>query len=487
MKPNPLRLLGSVALLLAGALSNACTPDADERSAKAQPPDVLVISVDCLRADHVGPYGSEHDATPAIDAVARDGIVFENAFAQANWTKPSVASLMTGLYVRNHGVVVGTDYFDEAGVHKVGANSFPLPDDLPLMSEAFQSAGYRTGGFIENSHIHPAMGFGRGFEVYEKAKPAARSLETWLSTLTPGEPFFAYLHVIGPHDPYDGTTHGARFAEDYRTKFGEFDSQIDWSDLYYKKKVKSFTPEDLKQARSFYAAEVNFYDQEQLAPILRWLKDNDRYDDALIVITSDHGEELFDHGGWAHGHTLYDEVIRVPLIIKLSRQSPGLEPGSRVREMVEQIDLFPTLCRLAGCEVPYDIDGLGFDALLTGDRAEDPEAFAISEFGKGVRTQVLAAAIIQGQAKAVRFYPSPVGPLLKGPRARRDMDRTELLLLDPQTDAPVDPQDSAQATRLEALLKAAAGLTPTIRHAPVDAIRHTQDDLEELRALGYVE
>ena len=164
----------------------ACSPDA---IVPLRSPDVLVISVDCMRADHVGAYGYDRDTTPAIDSIARDGIFFDRAYAQANWTKPSVASLMTGLYVRNHGVVVGTDYFDAEGVHKVGANSFPLPDDIPLMSEAFRSAGYRTVGFIENSHLIPAQGFGRGFDTYEKAKPAARYLEDWLVELSPQESF----------------------------------------------------------------------------------------------------------------------------------------------------------------------------------------------------------------------------------------------------------------------------------------------------------
>jgi arylsulfatase A-like enzyme len=174
---------------------------------------------------------------------------------------------MTSLYVRNHGVVVGTDYFDDEGVHKVGANSFPLPDDIPLLSEAFSSIGYRTAGFIENSQINEAQGFGRGFDVYEKVKPAAGRLQEWLRTLTVDEPFFAYVHLIGPHDPYDGGQ-GRLFQREYRARFGEYDSSIDWTDLKYKKKVKQYSEQDLLQARAFYDAELNYFDQEEIAPLI---------------------------------------------------------------------------------------------------------------------------------------------------------------------------------------------------------------------------
>ncbi|MGD8282181.1 MAG: sulfatase [Gemmatimonadota bacterium] len=482
---------GWLVFALGWALLVSCSPDvgedAPQTTAARTRPDVLVISVDCMRADHVGAYGYERDTTPAIDAIARDGIRFERAYAQANWTKPSVASLMTGLYVRHHGVVIGTDWFDDRGVHTVGRDSFPLPPDLPTLAESFRKVGYRTAGFIENSHIVPEMGFGRGFDVYEKAKPAADHLAAWLSELAEDEAFFAYVHLIGPHDPYDGGL-GSHFREDYRTRFGRYDSEIDWTDLSYKKKVKSYTEQDLLQARALYDAELRFFDQEQIAPLLDWLRGNGRYDDTVVVVTADHGEELYEHRRWAHGETLYNAVARIPLILKLPRSRPGRRPpGSSVSELVEQIDVFPTLCAITGCPIPDGLDGRSFAALALGEREEDPDAYAVTEFGKGVRTQVLAASIVRGDAKWVEFYPAGVGPILKGPRApKRDPD-PKSVLLDAHTDEIQARVGHDVAHPLRDLLENALGDSPAIRHPLIAPVGHTDLELEELRALGYVE
>jgi arylsulfatase A-like enzyme len=450
-------------------------------------PDVLVVSVDCMRADHVGAYGYHRDTTPAIDSIASDGIRFERAYAQANWTKPSVASLMTGLYVRHHGVVIGTDWFDAEGVHTVGRNTFPLPSDLPTLAESFRDDGYRTAGFVENSHVVPEMGFGRGFLVYEHTTPASSRLEAWLSDLSDDESFFAYLHLIGPHDPYDGGL-GSRFRDDYRTRFGRYDSEIDWTDLSYKKKVESYTEQDLLQARALYDAELRFFDQEQIAPLLDWLRRNGRYDDTAIVVTADHGEELYEHRRWAHGETLYNAVARIPLIVKLPTSRPGTRaPGSSVSELVEQIDLFPTLCALVGCEIPDGLDGRSFAALLRGQREEDPEAYAVTEFGRGVRDQVLAASIVRGEEKWVEFYPVSPGPILKGPRAPKHEASPNSVLLDAHTDEIQARVGREVAHPLRDLLEGALGASPAIRHPLVDPVEHTDVELQELRALGYLE
>jgi len=448
--------------------------------------DVIIISIDCMRADHVGAYGYERNTTPVIDSIARDGIRFDRAYAQANWTKPSVASLMTGLYVRNHGVVVGTDYFDEEGHHKVGSNSFPLPSDLPLISEAFREIGYETAGFVENSHLVPGQGFARGFDTYEKVKPAAKRLQKWISALESEAPFFAYLHLIGPHDPYDGG-HGEQFATEYRNRFGEYESEIDWTDLSYKKKVKSFSDHDLLQANALYDAELNYFDQVHVSPLIDFLKENGRYPEALIVITSDHGEELQDHGRWAHGHSLYNEVTRIPLIVKLPASTQGLPAGTHVSEVVEQIGVFPTLCNLVGCETPDQLDGRSFAQLLVGGRAEDPNAYAVSEFGKGVRAKVLAASIVQGDSKWVEFYPPELGPVLQGPTAPKNDMNPMSILLDARTDEILSRVEHDVPHPMRTLLKRAVGESPAIRHELVTSAGYSQDQIEELRALGYVE
>ena len=180
-------------------------------------------------------------------------------------------------------------------------------------------------------------------------------------------------------------------------------------------------------------------------------------------------------------------MIRIPLIIKLPKSQAGLKAGSRIDEVVEQIDLFPTLCGLVGCAVPEGVDGRGFEEVLTGDRSVDPEAYAITEFGKGVR--VLAASIVRGETKAVHFYPSSIGPRLKGPRAPRDRSDSGTILLDASSDEVLaaEERDEREAIVLRALLEEALGKSPEIRHHLIQAVGQSERDLDELRALGYIE
>ncbi|MCA9792422.1 MAG: sulfatase, partial [Candidatus Eremiobacteraeota bacterium] len=257
-------------------------------------PNVLVYVVDTLRADALGCYGSKAH-TPNFDALAKDGVIFHQAQAAAGWTKPSVASILTGLPAREHGC---QDYGD---VLRAGVTRLPEP---------FQKAGYRTRAVVANDFISTVAGFGQGFEQFDlRSKDSAEEINQvafqWLDQ--PGK-FFLYLHTLEPHSPY---------APEGQTPIDSQQLSVLRRDaLYHKDSV----PARLEQARALYAAEVEANDRA-FGQLIAHLKAKGLYDNTLIVLLSDHGEEFLEHGSVEHGQSLYQEILRVPVIMKLPQQA----------------------------------------------------------------------------------------------------------------------------------------------------------------------
>ncbi len=463
----------------------ASAPDvASARLADVRADKVMVILVDTVRGDHVSAYGYERETSPVIDAIARDGIRFTRAYAQSNWTKPSVASLFTGLYPRHHGVVIGSAAMNEAGelekVEKLGA--YPMPSDLPLLAETFRENGFETVGFVENSHVNESQGFGRGFDDYRRAVPAERFLRKHLKRRKQDGPIFAYLHLIGPHDPYDNEKGG---FDAYRTRFGDPGSNVDFKKLDYKKR-NDLEARDIEQAVSLYDAELAYYDQDRLGTLMEWMRESGEYDDWLIVVTSDHGEELYERESWAHGHTLYEEVVRVPMILKLPKDMAGRAAGSAVDEVVELVDLFPTLAEFAGIEVGTEIDGDSLASLIRGEREVDHHAIAISEHATHTREQVLGAAIISRDHKLIEAYDygSAMPLRLLGSRREALFD----LAADPAEDVNRYEAKPSVVASLRDTLHARVGASPAITHRSTgEMVELSDEETEHLRALGYIE
>lgn len=444
---------------------------------------VLIISIDAVRPDHVSAYGYERETTPAIDSVARDGIVFNRAYAQANWTKPSIASLFTGLYQRHHGVTVGSGRVSADGSAQKAVESVPLPAQLPTMAEAFAAAGFRTAGYVENSHLTVNQGFQRGFEDYGRFKPADVYLKDWLSGLDREEKTFSFIHLIGPHDPYDNED---RDFQPYRERFEKYDSPVDFLDLSYKKR-NDLTEIDVMQAVSLYDSELAYFDGKQVARLLEWLRSSGRYDDLLIIITSDHGEELYDHGDWAHGHSLYEEVTRVPLIVKLplSLQQASPSPIRRIDELVELIDLFPTFADLCGLDAPENLDGQSLVNLIANGSDPNLDPVAITEYGRTNDYAIIAAAIVSGDLKMIENYSPEHGPGILGfsrtPEKRfYRVDGMAEHLLPAFGDTP-------EATEIRDLLISRLGPSNLLALKSEESVRLTKEEVDRLEALGYLE
>lgn len=362
-----LRAWGSpalVALVVAGvigvatALPPAQASDGSRGSAPDGAPNVLVIVVDTLRADHLPAYGYEEGRTPNLDRFAEDAVRYEQAFANASWTRPSFASILTGRYASSHGVMGKPD---------------SLPDDAVTLPEALQGGGYETAGFVTNFNVGPYFNFQQGFDeytflepefvlgaddsaaklllvqfmrqriehmraasgsvepgtAYQDAETVNRHLASWLERGERDRPFFLFVGYMDPHDPYfphpyDGTGY-ARAAH------------------------QSPDPSEAPRLRELYDGEITYWD-EHFGRLIDDLRRRGLYDDMMIVVTSDHGEEFAEHGGFWHGTTLYDEQVHVPLFVKYPRNERG---GSTEARWVQSVDLMPSILAQVGIsEVP---------------------------------------------------------------------------------------------------------------------------------------
>lgn len=328
---------------------------------EAAGPNVLVYLVDTLRRDRLGVYGYPRDTSPRLDAFAREAIVFENAYSPTSWTRPAAASLLSGLSpVR----------------HRTSGRAHRLPEGVALLGEHFQAAGYRTLAVSTNPNVIPLWGFDRGFDRFDdldstgnpaRADAVVDHTLAALAELPPDQPFFYYVHTMDPHTPYDP-------PPDYAQKFAK--NEIDGPGLY--------------------DGEIAFGDAE-FGRLLDRLRELGRYDDTLIVYVSDHGEELGDHGGYYHGVTLFEEVVRIPLLIRL----PGnARAGERVARLATLMDILPTLLAAAGRDVPDGLDGI--DLLADGDPAEERPVFFDLTLDFNIHHTNVLRGVRSGRFKYVR-------------------------------------------------------------------------------------
>lgn len=314
------------------------------QSAAASGGPIILISIDTLRADHLPAYGYRALATPGIDALAADGILFERAYSHVPLTLPAHTSMLSGLLPMEHGVR------DNVG--------FRVKTEARLLPHWLRERGFATGGVVSADVLRGDTGIGQGFEFYDDRMPptfAGASLDEaqrdgaaslvvgrgWMEAQASSR-FFLFLHLYEPHAPY---TPPARYA--------------------------GYTP---------YDGEIACAD-EIVARLTQWLRDRGWYDGATIFLMSDHGEGLSDHGEPEHGLFLYEEAVHVPFIVKLPGQKPR---GRRVKELVQHVDLLPTILDLVGAPVPSTLPGRSLRPLLEGRADPWPQRGIYSEalFGR---------------------------------------------------------------------------------------------------------
>ena len=338
-------------------------------------PVVILYLVDTLRADHTTPYGYPRETTPELAAFAKDSVVFETAIAQASWTKPSVASILTSQL---------------PGIHRAVQLRDPLDSGQVTLAEMLQAKGYATGAAIANWVIYSeGNNFEQGFDVLvglhgaddrpSKLVEAAAVVDASLAWLDArqGVPVFLYAHTMDPHVPYAAP---APFNHKFDPQPVEghpgVDPRTDYKDA-----------EDRDRLVAQYDGDIAYGDQE-FGRFVRELKKRGLYDRALIVFMADHGEEFLDHGGWLHGRSVFDELIRIPLIVKFPG---GRGAGRRVRQQVQAVDVLPTILENEALPVPPlpAIAGLPLQGVLSGQTPERPAVSEISHRGfvaHGMRT-----------------------------------------------------------------------------------------------------
>jgi arylsulfatase A-like enzyme len=301
-----------------------------------------MIVADALRADHLECYGYELKTAPHLANFAAESLVFEKALSNSPWTKPSIGSLLTSLYPHEHGAFRWTDN---------------LRNSCLTLAEVFRNRNYRTYALQTNSSITRRHNFHQGFDIYEelidgKAQQVSEKFCAWLRK-NKKRPFFAYLHLMDTHIPYNAPDEFSReISLDGERAFS-------WSELKTMDirilSLLGISQEHRQPLVRLYDAAIRTVD-ECFERIIAQLKNLNIFDNTLIIFTSDHGEEFWEHGGFAHGHNLYNETLRVPLILKYGERLPRKRIGS----YVQLLDVFPVLLNLAGIQQSWKLRGRDF-------------------------------------------------------------------------------------------------------------------------------
>lgn len=453
--------------LAAGSLlfASACS----EVATKSARPNVVLISIDSLRSDHLGCYGYERNTSPTIDRLAGEGARFANALSTTSWTLPAHASMFTGLLNQSHGVI--------------GDNRY-LVDEHVTLAEVLRDGGYQTAGFYGAPYLHPTFGMDQGFDAYESSgvgwrdiaeedfreKTSKGQVESgsditgprtvaavagWLENLDEG-PFFLFVHLWDVHFDYNPPEHYVElFDPDYA-------GDLDASGLHGNPSVHAgMDPRDLEHLIALYDGEIRFTD-DSLDQILKLPGLSDRLDNTILIVTADHGEEFFEHGHKDHRNSLFDEVLRIPLIVRW----PGhITSGRVVKDQVQIVDIFPTLLSMAGIEIPVAVQGRDLSGLLAGETLEPVDA--LSQLGgQLVALRTNEYKLIQRRERAVEF--------------RLERDPGEL--------APLAPREHARERLAHAVAEAVAfrgGMGA--RAVPPRKEKLAPEIREQLRSLGYIE
>jgi len=504
----PLLLL----LLASGVSAVSCSPNAE----LATKPNVILISIDTLRADALSAYGCPDATSPNIDALASRGVLFEDVTSSTSWTLPAHISMLTGLTVSAHGIC------DERLWNAVRVEGGP--DELPLrgeyLSESLGRAGYQAAGFFTWKYLDSKFGFGQGFETWRRvgntvwadgpkrerylklvAERKTEELREWtteeplafdqqapsanlvvdagLEWLDQADdsPFFLFLHLFDVHDDYvPPSPFDKAFDADYTgTVDGRNVSSPD-------SKINGGLPKaDLEHLQALYHGEVAWVDS-QLGRLFAELERRGLTEDTLIVLTSDHGEEFYEHGHKTHRTHLFRETTQVPLIFSW----PGhLPEGKRVAGPVGIIDIAPTISAIADVAPPASVSGRDLSGIMSGDQVNEETAY-LSElmvFQRGSPTPERKTAILlrdrhyirtvdrEGQATGV-WFDRLKNPLERGPGAAFGPGSPEMALFD-ELLAPIRTKTQLQRS----LAPKRASLFTEL----------TSGDAKELAGMGYLD
>jgi arylsulfatase A-like enzyme len=298
------------------------------------PPNVVIIVMDTARGDRLSCYGYARETSPRLEELARSATIYANAHSTSSWTAPGHASLFTGLFPAAHGAT---------------QEDWRLDEGLTTLAEVLSAYGYRTVGIVENPMLSRDLGYAQGFSEYHevwlpRTRPGPRSLalDRFVETVggaAPGQPFFIFVNLIEPHSPYDSSR---QFKDRFVTDQSITLDANEWRDYYVGR--RTFTGAEITHLNELYDAELLFTDYV-VGKMADALGDAGLLDRTAFIVTSDHGENIGDHGHMDHVFSLYESTTRIPLLV---RYPPRFPPGSTAENPVQLTDIFPTVLDLAG-------------------------------------------------------------------------------------------------------------------------------------------
>lgn len=449
---RPAGLLALAALALLG-------PSCGRIGTAEGPPNLIIILVDTLRADHLHYSGYARGTSPNIDALAAQSIVFENHYSTASRTGPAVASIITGLHPRSHGVINPLIHWDAKGV---------LGDEQTTLAELLEGEGYHCYGFITNPNVTDRFGFAQGFEHYQPIGSGSvkdvNNAALAILQQRPERPFFLYLHYMEPHSPYTAPIAYERLFVDsgYRGPITGEHAQLD--EIVAGK--LSIGASDVAELRGLYDQEIKFFDDE-IGRFIQDLKDRGLYENTMIVFVADHGEEFLEHGSVLHGYTLYEDQLRVPLFIHDPRE---VKPR-RVAAVTRHVDLLPTLLDMMDVDYLGDLQGQSLTPLMRGTPTEDWEVPVYADASlMAVKTVRKRSLMIEGWKIIETEIPSPAVELYH--IAEDPGERHEL--------------SAARPEKLTLLLEQMRRLEEQMPLARSRTVKLREQEIEALRSLGYV-
>jgi len=411
----------------------------------SRPTDIILVTLDTTRRDHLGAYGYDRPVSVNLDRFAKEADLYTRAYASSSWTVPTHASILTGLYASDHG----------AHSELTGDSFVQLRADIPTLAEQLHSRGYATAAILGAHTLAERFGLARGFDHYEaptaqsllasrRADRITRRALSWLDEQG-DDPVFLFVNYFDPHSPYrpPAGCH-ERFAPGVAHHAG---SSAEW--------LKRPMNENLQ----LYDAEICFMD-EQFGVLIEGLQERRRLNDALVVVVADHGESFDPAEGIRHGHTLDEELIRVPLFVK----QPQQRRGTRIEDVFETRRLFHTMLAVAKAPPP--------EAARPQDDSQD---FAVSELWRGTPEQ--SNPILRA---LVRWPLKLVVPPGDGSGASRLYD----LAANASEATDLAKKKSQERVALEALLAAWVANRKAVTGPPVEL---DPEMVEKLRALGYLE
>jgi len=423
-------------------------------------PNLIIILVDTLRADHLHYQGYHRRTSPRIDALAEVSQVFTHHHSTASRTGPSVASIFTGLYPRSHGVVNPFTEYDAKGT---------LADDQTTLAEILAARGFECSGFIANPNVSGHFGFAQGFETYEYLSSMAapdinRKAVEKLKTRD-NRPFFLYLHYMEPHSPYWAPeTYRSLYADpQYHGPITGAHQQL--QDIVLGRLVPDSS--DVEEMKALYDQEIRYFDDE-FGRLLDFLGDQGLRDNTIIVFVADHGEEFLDHGSAFHGYTLYEEQLRVPLFI----YDPRIKHPHRIDAITRHVDILPTVLDLLGIDYDGLRQGRSLVPLIEAKEETGPPPPVFAETSlRSVRISQKRSFMVDGWKLIETIVPEEREELYhvaSDPAERHDL---------------IDDEQKVAADLRTRMRRFMEGLPV----AKGGVVQLKQEEIERLRSLGYIE